>query len=64
VTEALPASSLALVILDGWGLAEPGPGNAVSQASTPVFDGIWESCPRTRLDASGGAVGLPDGPVR
>jgi 2,3-bisphosphoglycerate-independent phosphoglycerate mutase len=60
VTQA-PAPSLALVILDGWGLAEPGPGNAVSQASTPVFDGIWEKFPRTRLDASGRAVGLPDG---
>ena len=33
--------SLALVVLDGWGLADPGPGNAVSQAATPVFDSIW-----------------------
>jgi 2,3-bisphosphoglycerate-independent phosphoglycerate mutase len=61
VTDGLPAPSLALVILDGWGLAEPGPGNAVSQASTPVFDELWESLPRTQLDASGRAVGLPDG---
>ena len=53
--------SLALVILDGWGLTDPGPGNAVSQASTPVFDDIWERFPRTQLDASGRAVGLPDG---
>ena len=53
--------SLALVILDGWGLTGPGPGNAVSQASTPVFDDIWERFPRTQLDASGRAVGLPDG---
>jgi 2,3-bisphosphoglycerate-independent phosphoglycerate mutase len=60
VTE-LPAPSLALVILDGWGLAEPGPGNAVSQASTPVFDELWESLPHTQLNASGRAVGLPDG---
>jgi 2,3-bisphosphoglycerate-independent phosphoglycerate mutase len=61
VTDGLPAPSLALVILDGWGLAEPGPGNAVSQASTPVFDELWESLPRTQLNASGPAVGLPDG---
>ena len=50
-----------LVILDGFGLAEPGPGNAVSQAATPVFDRIWEGRPRTTLAASGEAVGLPAG---
>src|SRR5690606_17576589 len=50
-----------LVILDGFGLAEPGPGNAVSQAATPVFDRIWEGRPRTTLAASGDAVGLPAG---
>ena len=61
MTDALPAPSVALVILDGWGLAEPGPGNAVSQASTPVFDELWERFPRTRLTAGGRAVGLPEG---
>ena len=50
-----------LVILDGWGLAPAGPGNAVELAATPVFDGLWERFPHTRLDASGRAVGLPDG---
>ncbi len=50
-----------LVILDGWGLAEAGPGNAVSLASTPVFDGLWERYDHTTLTASGAAVGLPDG---
>src|SRR5277367_2125978 len=53
--------SLALVILDGWGLAPPGPGNAVSQASTPVFDELWAKYPHTTLTACGRAVGLPDG---
>jgi 2,3-bisphosphoglycerate-independent phosphoglycerate mutase len=48
-------------VLDGWGLAEPGPGNAVSLASTPVFEELWESYPHTRLEAKGRAVGLPDG---
>ena len=53
--------SAALVILDGWGLAPPGPGNAVDLASTPVFDGLWSSYPHTRLTACGEAVGLPPG---
>jgi 2,3-bisphosphoglycerate-independent phosphoglycerate mutase len=57
----LPASSACLVVLDGWGLAEPGPGNAVSLARTPVFDELWSSCPHTTLTASGRAVGLPEG---
>jgi 2,3-bisphosphoglycerate-independent phosphoglycerate mutase len=57
----LPVSSVCLVILDGWGLAEPGPGNAVSLASTPVFDELWGSYPHTTLTACGRAVGLPEG---
>ena len=50
-----------LVVLDGWGLADPGPGNAVSLADTPVFDELWESRPHTTLTAWGPAVGLPEG---
>jgi 2,3-bisphosphoglycerate-independent phosphoglycerate mutase len=50
-----------LVILDGWGCAPPGPGNAVELASTPVFDRLWRDYPHTRLAASGEAVGLPAG---
>jgi 2,3-bisphosphoglycerate-independent phosphoglycerate mutase len=50
-----------LVVLDGWGLAPPGPGNAVELADTPVFDELWERCPHATLAASGKAVGLPDG---
>jgi 2,3-bisphosphoglycerate-independent phosphoglycerate mutase len=53
--------SVCLVILDGWGLAEPGPGNAVSLAATPVFDELWATYPHTTLTACGKAVGLPDG---
>jgi 2,3-bisphosphoglycerate-independent phosphoglycerate mutase len=49
------------VILDGWGCAPPGPGNAVEQADTPVFDRIWAECPHSMLKASGEAVGLPPG---
>jgi 2,3-bisphosphoglycerate-independent phosphoglycerate mutase len=59
--EDLPLGSVALVVLDGWGLAPPGPGNAISLAATPVFDSLWSDCPHTQLDASGPAVGLPPG---
>jgi len=52
---------VALVILDGWGLAPPGPGNAVELAHTPVFDRLSERYPHTTLKASGEAVGLPPG---
>ncbi len=57
----VPLPSLALVVLDGWGLAPPGPGNAISQATTPVFDELWSRFPHTTLSASGRDVGLPDG---
>jgi 2,3-bisphosphoglycerate-independent phosphoglycerate mutase len=58
----LPGSApVVLVILDGWGCAPAGPGNAVSQAKTPVFDRLWAEYPHTTLEASGEAVGLPPG---
>ena len=53
--------SVCLVVLDGWGLAEPGPGNAVSLADTPVFDELWAGYPHSTLTACGKAVGLPEG---
>jgi 2,3-bisphosphoglycerate-independent phosphoglycerate mutase len=52
---------VALVILDGWGCAPQGPGNAVELADTPVFDDLWARYPHTTLDASGENVGLPPG---
>jgi 2,3-bisphosphoglycerate-independent phosphoglycerate mutase len=52
---------VALVILDGWGCAPAGPGNAVELADTPNFDRLWQEFPHTTLDASGEAVGLPPG---
>jgi 2,3-bisphosphoglycerate-independent phosphoglycerate mutase len=55
------APLVALVILDGWGCAPPGPGNAVDLADTPVFDRLWAEYPHTTLKASGEAVGLPPG---
>ena len=50
-----------LVVLDGWGIAPAGPGNAVELADTPVFDRLWATYPHTTLAASGPAVGLPEG---
>ena len=52
---------VALVILDGWGCAPAGPGNAVELAETPNFDRLWRTFPHMTLKASGGAVGLPPG---
>ncbi len=56
-----PLPLVALVVLDGWGCAPPGPGNAVELAETPVFDALWARYPHTTLAASGEAVGLPEG---
>lgn len=51
----------ALIIMDGFGLAEPGAGNAISLAETPTLDELFQTRPWTQLQASGKAVGLPDG---
>jgi 2,3-bisphosphoglycerate-independent phosphoglycerate mutase len=53
--------NVALIILDGWGIAPDGPGNAISLADTPVFDDLWDKHPHTQLTAKGEAVGLPEG---
>lgn len=50
-----------LAILDGWGIAPPGPGNAISQAVTPNMNQLTAGFPHTTLEASGDAVGLPTG---
>jgi 2,3-bisphosphoglycerate-independent phosphoglycerate mutase len=58
---SVPVPSVALVVLDGWGIAPDGPGNAISQANTPTFDDLWASYPHTALNTSGRDVGLPPG---
>lgn len=52
---------VALIIMDGFGVAAPGPGNAITSARTPHLDAIFGQWPMTTLAASGQAVGLPDG---
>ena len=48
-----------LIVLDGWGLAPPSPGNAVELAKTPCFDRLKKKYPYTELCAHGACVGLP-----
>ncbi len=50
---------IALIILDGWGIAPAWGGNAISQARTKNFDLLWQHYPHTELNASGEFVGLP-----
>lgn len=50
-----------LIILDGWGLAPPGPGNAISLAKLKHIPKLWASYPHAELSASGESVGLPKG---
>lgn len=50
-----------LVVLDGWGIAPKGAGNAMSAANTPNINSLTASYPHTQLQAAGEAVGLPKG---
>lgn len=54
---------MVLIIMDGlaYGATAPACGNAVLAAHTPVLDALTERWPHARLEASGQAVGLPDG---
>lgn len=52
---------LVLMILDGWGVRDDAPDNAVSHANTPVLDALYKTVPNTLVDGSGMAVGLPEG---
>lgn len=50
-----------LMILDGWGIGENYEGNAINLAQTPNFDKLLNEYPHSTLEASGLAVGLPEG---
>ena len=56
-----PYRPVALIILDGWGIREMAEGNAVVLANTPNYDHWTRALERSVLDASGEAVGLPEG---
>ncbi|MFK3960510.1 2,3-bisphosphoglycerate-independent phosphoglycerate mutase [Guptibacillus hwajinpoensis] len=57
----MPKKPEALIILDGFGLRDEEKGNAVAHAKKPNFDRYWNQYPHATLQASGKAVGLPDG---
>ena len=57
----MPKKPEALIILDGFGLRDEEKGNAVAHANKPNFDRYWNNYPHATLQASGKAVGLPDG---
>ena len=50
-----------LLILDGWGLATNPAVSAIDKANTPFVDGLFKTYPHATLEASGLAVGLPEG---
>ncbi|MBI4100197.1 2,3-bisphosphoglycerate-independent phosphoglycerate mutase [Candidatus Microgenomates bacterium] len=56
-----PLKPVVLIVMDGWGVASPNPGNAASLAKTPNFTSFLANFPNTQLGAAGEAVGLPSG---
>jgi 2,3-bisphosphoglycerate-independent phosphoglycerate mutase len=50
-----------LIVMDGWGVNPRSEGNAIALARTPHIDALTRTWPHTTLDASGRAVGLPQG---
>lgn len=54
-------SPVLLLILDGYGHRDDSTFNAIATANTPIRDKLWDTCPRTFIDTSGLAVGLPEG---
>ncbi len=61
IRRSFMAKKAVLVILDGFGIAPPSPGNAISVADTPNIDKLFSANPRSQLIASGLDVGLPEG---
>lgn len=55
------ASPVVLIVLDGWGYSDSREANAIELADTPNWHNLWRGYPRTLLEASGRAVGLPAG---
>ena len=62
-TSGTTRTPVVLVVLDGWGFRPGREGNAIELGRTPVWHRLWERATRTLLDASGLAVGLPEGQI-
>src|SRR6266704_305184 len=58
-----PRTPVVLIVLDGWGFRPGREGNAIELGQTPTWHRLWARAPRTLLNASGLAVGLPDGQI-
>lgn len=54
-------TKLCLIIIDGFGVAPPGPGNARTLAKMPTIQGLEKNCPNVIMVAAENAVGLPEG---
>ncbi|HKV52899.1 MAG TPA: 2,3-bisphosphoglycerate-independent phosphoglycerate mutase [Gemmatimonadaceae bacterium] len=60
-TQGAKKQPVVLIVLDGWGYRAERDGNAIALSRTPTWDALWNGHPRTLLEASGLAVGLPRG---
>ncbi|PYO68077.1 MAG: 2,3-bisphosphoglycerate-independent phosphoglycerate mutase [Gemmatimonadetes bacterium] len=58
-----PRTPVVLIVLDGWGFRPGREGNAIELGRTPTWHRLWANAPRTLLNASGLAVGLPAGQI-
>src|SRR5205809_4033966 len=58
-----PRTPVVLIVLDGWGFHPGREGNAVELGRTPTWHRLWTNAPRTLRNASGLAVGLPEGQI-
>src|SRR5881296_1615511 len=58
-----PRTPVVLIVLDGWGFRPGREGNAIELGQTPVWHKLWDRASRTLLEASGLAVGLPEGQI-
>ena len=61
MTPSSRPAPVVLLVLDGWGYRAEKNGNAIAMASVPTWDRLWARAPKTLLEASGEAVGLPCG---
>jgi len=61
MTKTKQAKPIALIILDGWGHREESQYNPIKEVEIPFFDFLFETYPHTLIEASGAAVGLPNG---